>query len=567
MKKLLKAATLLGLLIALAQPASAEVAYTENWVITNFNSDIILNIDGSADITETITADFTNETHRGIERSIPYEYTNGRTTPISALKVSNPDGNPWDIETFRENGYFFVQMTTPDNRQLKETATFKIEYKVSNVFNYLEDSEEFFWNVNGTSWVVPTTTITGTVNIPTASEDTKIKCITGLYGGTGDSCTITAEKNIIEFSSTRPFEAYENLSIVIGLPKGTIAQPSEFQKFLWFLKTNPGVFFPVIAFAIMFTLWHKKGRDDRSVRDTIIPHYKPPQGLLPSETGTIIDEKLDPKDITATIIDHAIKGEIEITETDDDFELKLKKPYTSTKEFETKILSEIFPNNEAGRKTGIASLKNKFGRSVTTIKKITMNQLVKDGYFPHNPDTIRKLYMLPGAGVLIAVFNALGYLKPTTSIGLIISAVIILIFGYRMPRKTLKGTETYYELKGLYEYIDTAEKDRMKFQEDNNLMFEKLLPYAMSFGLIKKWTNAFEGLISQPPSWYTPMRPWSQHPFSMAYLSDRLSKFGSKTTSYIATKPGGRGGAWSGGSGFSGGFSGGGFGGGGGRGL
>ena len=128
-----------------------------------------------------------------------------------------------------------------------------------------------------------------------------------------------------------------------------------------------------------------------------------------------------------------------------------------------------------------------------------------------------------------------------------------------MPRKTSRGTETYYELKGLYEYIDTAEKDRMKFQENKKILFEKLLPYAMAFGLVKKWTKAFEGIYKNPPNWYTSTTPWTNRPFTMMYLSDQLNNFGKEATSNITSRPGNSGsGAWGGGSGFSsGGFGGG----------
>lgn len=135
-----------------------------------------------------------------------------------------------------------------------------------------------------------------------------------------------------------------------------------------------------------------------------------------------------------------------------------------------------------------------------------------------------------------------------------------------MPRKTQKGTETYYELKGLREYIDTAEKDRLKFQAENGILFEKLLPYAISFGLADKWAKAFEGIFQNPPHWYFPLNP---HNFSMIHFGKDLGQFNNSTMRNLVSTPGRKGGgSWSGGSSFGGGgFSGGGFGGGGGRGL
>ena len=41
----------------------------------------------------------------------------------------------------------------------------------------------------------------------------------------------------------------------------------------------------------------------------------------------------------------------------------------------------------------------------------------------------------------------------------------------------------------------------MQFQEKENI-FEKYLPYAISFNVVKKWAKAFEGIYNQPPTWY-----------------------------------------------------------------
>jgi len=47
--------------------------------------------------------------------------------------------------------------------------------------------------------------------------------------------------------------------------------------------------------------------------------YEPPKfdnkPLTPAEVGTLIDERLDPRDITSTIVGLAVKGYIKIEET------------------------------------------------------------------------------------------------------------------------------------------------------------------------------------------------------------------------------------------------------------
>ena len=38
-------------------------------------------------------------------------------------------------------------------------------------------------------------------------------------------------------------------------------------------------------------------------------------------------------------------------------------------------------------------------------------------------------------------------------------------------------------------------------------MFEKYLPFAMAFGVERKWARAFQDIYRQPPSWYVGSNP------------------------------------------------------------
>lgn len=579
------------LMFSLGQAAQAEeyndydydsysYDYSENWEIDSFNSEIFINQDGKIEITETILADFTNEAHRGIERSILYEYSNDYNSHISFEKAENEKGENWATNIFREYGYLYIQMTTKDDSQMNWPATFRLKYIAENVVSFFDTHDEFYWNVNGTDWVVPSKEITAKIHLPKEfkTDQLNFACYTGIYSSNETSCSwLMEDKKTVSFKANRPLEINEGLTIVLGMPKGTIEKPSPLKKAWWYLQDNPLVPAAPLILILMIILWLKYGRDDQNVRDTIVPTFTPPKNLAPTEVGTIIDETIDPRDITATIIHFAIKGYINIKELeDDDFELELKKPYITEKDFEEKVLSAVFDQNKKDEKKKISSLRNQFYTHIDGIKTSVINQLIKEDYFKSNPEDTRALYYGIGGFIAILALTLTGsMLSAASALSLIVGGIIIMIFGKIMPRKTTKGTETYYQLEGLYKYIDTAEKDRMKFQEDNKILFEKLLPYAMAFGLVKKWTKAFEGIYKNPPSWYSSTTPWSSRPFTMMYLSDHLNSFGKSTTSNIVSRPGGNGGSgsWSGGSGFSsggfggGGFSGGGFGGGGGRGL
>lgn len=560
--------------------AAGEQQYVENWQIDSFHSDITIKPSGQIDVTESIIANFENEEHRGIARTIPYDQVR-----LDFKSATDETGNPWKTEEFDYRTIKEIQMTNWQDEYNNETHSFILNYTASNVFTYFDDHDELYWNINGTDWVVSTKQITATIHLPKSlkKEEVKLACYTGAFEEQFQNCKFDFRDNLITFAGTDQFYPYENLTIVIGLPKNTIrpagksaAKNFEKPEYAKYLENSP-LLLPFLTLAITIYIWRKHGRDDQTVRNTIMPHYKPPKDLVPTQTGTIIDEKIDPRDITATIIDFAVKGFIKINEIEEegllfnhkDYELELIKPYTTTYEFEKIIMEAIFSKNEKGEKKKISDLKNKFYKHIKPIEKSVIKQLIKDDFFPHDPHKIRTIGYSIGGVALFSSFQLGGITGAhALTIGLFFSGIIILIMTHTFPRKTKKGTETYYILKGLYEYIDTAEKDRMKFQEENNIIFEKLLPYAISFGLVEKWTDAFEGILKVPPTWFYPHGGWHSQNFNMTAFAHDLDKFNNNLTDNIATAPGKSGGAWSGGSGFGGGgFSGGGFGGGGGRGL
>jgi uncharacterized membrane protein len=140
-------------------------------------------------------------------------------------------------------------------------------------------------------------------------------------------------------------------------------------------------------------------------------------------------------------------------------------------------------------------------------------------------------------------------------IPIVIAGLLLLVLSQAMPRRTGPGREMYRRILGFRQYMTVAETDRQRFNEEANL-FQEYLPYAIVYGCVEKWAEAFEGLDNPPStsSWYV-----SNHAFAPLAFSNSLQSFSSSMSSAIASTPGG-----SGGSGFSGGSSGGGGGGGGG---
>jgi uncharacterized membrane protein len=208
-------------------------------------------------------------------------------------------------------------------------------------------------------------------------------------------------------------------------------------------------------------------------------------------------------------------------------------------------------------KVMISELKNNFYKVLPPIKKALYQELISSRYFPSNPENIRKIFKWIGIGIIVAsmfLFQSWGL-----KLSIAISGLFVLMFSRFMPRKTKKGSLAKEELLGFREFIERAEKNRIeKLAKDDPTLFDRVLPYALVFGLGDRWADAFKDMYKSPPSWY--YSPRYGDTFAPRIFVADLGRSLTVMNSSFASSP-----RKSGGSGFGGGgSSGGGFGGGGG---
>ena len=136
-----------------------------------------------------------------------------------------------------------------------------------------------------------------------------------------------------------------------------------------------------------------------------------------------------------------------------------------------------------------------------------------------------------------------------------VSALLLLLFILYEARLNKRGQILREDWLGFKMYLETAEKYRM--QNLTPEIFEKYLPYAMVFGVEKKWAKAFADLNMPQPGWYSGRGYGygSAASFSSASFASSLS------ASFASSFSSAGGGGASGGGGFAGGGAGGGGGG------
>jgi uncharacterized membrane protein YgcG len=436
------------------------------------------------------------------------------------------------------------------------------------------------------------------------------------------------------FAASHPLSPGEGLTVAVGITKGVIdvgppvlvdKEKTGTDAVLDYFRVTPlsvALTFALAAalLAVILRLWWAAGRDrwygDMAHADlhpqsrtrplfaheTLVVEYQPPEApvsgtasrpaqtplpahgevsnhersegkrrLRPAEIGVLIDERADTLDVSATIVDLAVRKYLLIKEVEEggvfglfktrDYELQRLEPSPGDLlPYESTLLTALF---ESGDSVRLKDLKNKFYTDLADVKKELYHEATDvQHFFARNPETIRNIYRVAGlimAGVGVAGVFLLGSWLGggIVAIPLVIAGLVLAVISGAMPRRTAEGRRMYRRSLGFRLFMVTAEKERQRFAEQQNI-FSDYLPYAIVFQCVKKWAKAFEDLGIEPsaPVWYV-----GTGAFIAADFADGMSDFSSSISNVMASTPGGHGGSGFGGGGGSGGGGGGGGGG------
>ena len=567
------------LLLLVFAPHSSSLT-GKQLVIDDFHADVVVMPDSSVDVTETIHPHFYGTGWHGLYRTIPVEYVTPQgfnySLFLSIQSITDGDGRSLKYESSRERHYrkFKIYIPNPDN----SVQTVKIRYTVSDALRFFEDHDEFYWNVTGDEWTVPIQSASAGIVLPEGTGNIRANTFTGSYGSRAHDASAEVAANGVEVHSTEPLQIRQGLTVAVAFDKGTVHEPTAADGAILFLRSNWPLIIPVLTFFLMFYTWWTRGRDPRL--RPIATQYEPPDQLTPGETGTLVDESADMRDITASMVDLAVRGYIVIEEhttermmglfKDKDYSFTVRKDraeWVKLKPHEQELLNGLF--GTALNTVSMHALENQFYKYLPGIKNRIFESLVTHGYYKRRPDTVRSSYIAMGfIGGLLVVFGGvwlaqqLGQQPTAFVIAGVLSGMIICAFGWFMPAHTEQGTRALDRVLGFEDFLVHVESDRFNRMIKTPEMFEKFLPFAMALGVEKNWSKAFQGILTQPPDWY---RGSSFGPnfYPMGFVGD-LNTMSSRASSVMTSAP-----RSSGGSGFGGGggSSGGGFGGGGGGGF
>lgn len=416
-----------------------------------------------------------------------------------------------------------------------------INYTVTGAVVTIDSGTALRWALlQGLS--APVAEFNATVQIP--AQFSYIRCTAGNPNST-TPCTFAAggmEGSQIPTFRDGPRGEGQSVAVDIGFPPGAVATNERIDHRWTVGRAFSASPLPLalalgllVLGGIALLLMHRRsGVDARTGGEVIKVGEFAPTGpgqaefrvvddIRPGHVGTVADERVDPIDVTASLVDLAVRGHLLITElpreadfarTDWDL-TRTSAAADGLRPFEQLLLDGVAP---AGSNVRVSDLSSRVTESIGAVQDALYDEMVSNGWYERRPDAIRNRWTHYALVALIIAVVVTGVLAAFTTFGLVGLALIVLslglIFvGQEMPSRTAKGSALLGGLTALRSDLMSHPTDQMPPGAELREISE-VLPYTIVLGGTDRWLTALvdadtdEDPDSNDLSWYHGPENW-----------------------------------------------------------
>jgi hypothetical protein len=244
--------------------------------------------------------------------------------------------------------------------------------------------------------------------------------------------------------------------------------------------------------------------------------------VRPGHVGTVADERVDPIDVTATLVDLAIRGHLVIIElpregefTRTDWKLTRVDGRDGLRPFEQQLLDGIAA---PGSSVLVSELAGRVQESIGGVQNALYDEMVSNGWFERRPDATRNRWTQLALAALIISVVVTAVLAAFTILGLVGLALIAVSLGLvfvaqEMPARTTEGAALLGGLGALRSDLMSHPTNQMPPGSELQEISE-VLPYAIVLGGTDRWLDAMvatdvdEHPDSYDVSWYHGPEHW-----------------------------------------------------------
>lgn len=589
------AATVAPAVAAAADDAATDV---DDFSYSSWDAvyEIGLDDDGRArmHVTETLVARFPDfDQNHGIVRGLAAEYM-GASTETTVLSVTDENGADVPYETEEEDGLLLV-LTGNDDDYVQGLTTYVIEYEMRDVILATDRSDEttplvdeFYWDVLPLDSTQPIDRFRADIVFDPAMSGAlngATRCYTG-PSGSKDECELegpTTDGSSAMFrveSGSRP--AGDGVSVAIGFEPGTATQPlartpnpvadlAPIGAAVAAVGLSAGSWVAVSAFA----------RRRRVATGIIVAQYDVPDSLPPLLAAAVVPGAEDV--IPSEIVHLAVRGTLRIEEGPDAEQPRLRRLPGARipDQLDVDALEALFVDADGEGVVDLPAADEAFAARMTALQQAGTMQARARGLTEkvRSRGAVILQWCAIGVAVIVlafAIWSATsGRLSaiPALVVASFVAFLVLLSSLYAFSKHTVltaEGARAYEYLQGVREFIRVADADRLRMlqsysgaerRQDGTAdvihLYERLLPYAILFGMEDEWGEVLEKAYAQAQRGAS----WMGDPTSFALRMQLASFVASSHSAATYSAPAASTSSSAGGS-FGGGFSGGGGGGG-----
>ncbi|MEV5720113.1 DUF2207 domain-containing protein [Amycolatopsis mediterranei] len=391
------------------------------------------------------------------------------------------------------------------------SATFTVDGAVADQ----NGEQQVRWQV-ASGFDTPLAKLTASMLAP-STQLSPVDCFAGPVGS-GRRCTLAELDHTgvvrLEQNDVRPGD---RVDLLVGLPAGTTPANAEFAAIgllanAFALTPPTGIAFAVLlaflAVAALF-VWRRRKQDAGALRTAGGPvevllrdgdrvFFASPDGVLPGQVGTVVDETVDVVDISATVVDLAVRNYLWLAEVPGpDWQLTRRNPPDEhLHDFERAVCETLLP---PGTDTVLVSqLRARGGLDLRRISDAMYADVVSKRWFSRRPDTARGRLTWLGAGICTLGLVTTAVLTFTAGYALLgvaaaLAGLAVVAVAALLPSRTARGRALVGQVRGLLDYLHTARAEDIP-PADRELVFSRSLPYAVVLGDTERWLGAFAAL-------------------------------------------------------------------------
>ncbi|MEU0884750.1 DUF2207 domain-containing protein [Lentzea sp. NPDC005914] len=441
---------------------------------------------------------------------VPDGKTVNRTVPLR-LAVGNDLERQYQVTDAKVEGNGKATVGDDKFSVKLEGGQATLTYTVVGAVAPVGDALEVRWQVAG-GWDTELDKVAVTFSAP--DSPTSVNCLAGPVGSS-QPCT---SADLADGKGVRAQEiklgAGERVDVAIGLsagvvpPNAVVVEQSGLAA-AFALTPVSGIALGGLLLLLLggvALLWYLRGRDVAALSSEVGAvsvlvrdqsgrvAFASPDGVLPGQVGTVVDEHVDVVDVTATVIDLAVRNYLWIAETDGhDWQIVRRNPADdSLSGYEKAVYEALLP--QGADAVTVSELRGR-GLDLARVRDELYTDVVEKRWFVRRPDAERSLFWW--VGIVIAVLGVAATVVLALTIGNALFGLAVavggvaLAFGARsMPARTKRGSELLVHVRGLRGYLHGVTPDDVP-EDDRELVFSRSLPYAVVLGETERWLTTF----------------------------------------------------------------------------